>query len=164
VNEEGQKELIGIHDGIRESTLSWKEFLQNLKSRGMNVTPSLAIGDGALGFWSPIEEEQIFVIMLSYSSMITNMCLKISLGAFVYRGFAKPCEQIRFLPTRISCLSILDQELGICLDEVVFKYDLFEGAESLMQVVSIHQNAERHLLREVGLKGKFLLCDLVPIG
>lgn len=57
VNEEGQKELIGIHDGVRESTLSWKEFLQNLKSRGMNVTPSLAIGDGALGFWSAIEEE-----------------------------------------------------------------------------------------------------------
>jgi len=57
VNEEGQKELIGIHDGVRESTLSWKEFLQNLKSRGMNVTPSLAIGDGALGFWSALEEE-----------------------------------------------------------------------------------------------------------
>ena len=57
VNEEGQKELIGIHDGVRESTLSWKEFLQNLKSRGMNVTPSLAVGDGALGFWSAIEEE-----------------------------------------------------------------------------------------------------------
>lgn len=57
VNENGQKELIGIHDGVRESTLSWKEFLQNLKSRGMNVTPSLAIGDGALGFWSALEEE-----------------------------------------------------------------------------------------------------------
>lgn len=57
VNEEGQKELIGIYDGVRESTLSWKEFLQNLKLRGMNVTPSLAIGDGALGFWSAIEEE-----------------------------------------------------------------------------------------------------------
>jgi len=57
VKEDGQKELIGIHDGVRESKLSWKEFLQNLKSRGMNVTPSLAIGDGALGFWSALEEE-----------------------------------------------------------------------------------------------------------
>ncbi len=55
--EDGRKELIGIHDGVRESKLSWKEFLQNLKSRGLVVTPSLAVGDGALGFWSALEEE-----------------------------------------------------------------------------------------------------------
>lgn len=57
VTADGKKELIGIHDGIRESKLSWKEFLQNLKSRGLIVTPSLAVGDGALGFWSALEEE-----------------------------------------------------------------------------------------------------------
>lgn len=55
--EEGQKELIGIYDGVRESTQSWRDFLQNLKSRGLSVSPSLAIGDGALGFWSALEEE-----------------------------------------------------------------------------------------------------------
>jgi transposase-like protein len=55
--EDGQKEFIGIHDGVRESKQSWKDFLQNLKSRGMIITPSLAIGDGALGFWSALEEE-----------------------------------------------------------------------------------------------------------
>lgn len=55
--EEGRKELIGIHDGMRESTLSWKEFLQDLKSRGLKISPSLAIGDGALGFWAALEEE-----------------------------------------------------------------------------------------------------------
>ena len=27
---DGRKELIGIHDGVRESKLSWKEFLQSL--------------------------------------------------------------------------------------------------------------------------------------
>jgi transposase-like protein len=57
VTEDGRKELIGIHDGIRESKLSWKEFLQHLKSRGLVITPSLAVGDGALGFWSALEEE-----------------------------------------------------------------------------------------------------------
>jgi len=31
--------------------------LQNLKSRGLIIPPSLAIGDGALGFWSALEEE-----------------------------------------------------------------------------------------------------------
>lgn len=54
---DGRKELIGIHEGVRESKLSWKEFLQNLKSRGLTISPSLAVGDGALGFWSALEEE-----------------------------------------------------------------------------------------------------------
>lgn len=57
VTEAGQKELIGIHDGMRESKLSWKDFLQDLRSRGMTQSPSLAIGDGALGFWAALEEE-----------------------------------------------------------------------------------------------------------
>lgn len=55
--EDGRKELIGIHDGVRESSQSWKDFLQNLKSRGLTVDPSLAVGDGAMGFWKALEEE-----------------------------------------------------------------------------------------------------------
>ncbi len=55
--EDGEKEFIGIHDGVRESKQSWRDFLQNLKSRGLIIPPSLAIGDGALGFWSALEEE-----------------------------------------------------------------------------------------------------------
>ena len=54
---EGKKELLAIHDGIRESTLSWKEVLQDLKRRGLSQGPLLGIGDGALGFWSALEEE-----------------------------------------------------------------------------------------------------------
>lgn len=55
--EDGRKEFIGLHDGIRESKQSWKDLLQNLKSRGLVIDPSLAVGDGALGFWAAIEEE-----------------------------------------------------------------------------------------------------------
>jgi putative transposase len=47
----GTKELIAVVDGVRESELSWKEVLLNLKSRGLEQDPELAIGDGALGFW-----------------------------------------------------------------------------------------------------------------
>lgn len=54
---DGTKELVAIHDGIRESKLSWKEVLQDLKGRGLDAAPKLAIGDGALGFWAAIEEE-----------------------------------------------------------------------------------------------------------
>ena len=54
---EGSKELIAIHDGIRESKLCWKEVLQDLKMRGLSQSPLLGIGDGALGFWAALEEE-----------------------------------------------------------------------------------------------------------
>ncbi len=54
---DGTKELVAIHDGIRESKLSWKEVLSGLKARGLKESPRLGIGDGALGFWAALEEE-----------------------------------------------------------------------------------------------------------
>jgi transposase-like protein len=50
---DGKKELVAISDGYRESEESWAEFLRDLKKRGMRA-PELAVGDGALGFWSAI--------------------------------------------------------------------------------------------------------------
>lgn len=54
VSEDGTKELIAIHDGERESEQSWTEILLDLKSRGLTDAPKLAVGDGALGFWSAL--------------------------------------------------------------------------------------------------------------
>ena len=48
--------MIAIHDGYRESKLSWKEVLQDLKNKGLSHIPSLGIGDGALGFWAALRE------------------------------------------------------------------------------------------------------------
>jgi len=53
---EGKKELIAIADGYRESKQSWRELLLSVKARGLNATPKLAIGDGALGFWAAVRE------------------------------------------------------------------------------------------------------------
>ena len=53
---EGKKELIAIADGYRESEQSWAELLLDLKSRGLEVAPELAIGDGALGFWKAMRK------------------------------------------------------------------------------------------------------------
>ena len=53
---EGKKELIAISDGYRESEQSWKELLLDCKARGLEVEPSLAIGDGALGFWKAMRQ------------------------------------------------------------------------------------------------------------
>jgi len=52
----GQKELVGLWDGYRESEQSWKELLLDLKSRGLAQAPALAIGDGALGFWKALRQ------------------------------------------------------------------------------------------------------------
>ncbi|MCP4932679.1 MAG: IS256 family transposase [bacterium] len=53
---EGKKELVGFTDGYRESSQSWRELLLDLKARGLNCLPKLAVGDGALGFWSALRE------------------------------------------------------------------------------------------------------------
>ena len=53
---DGKKELIGVLDGIRESEQSWKELLLDVKARGLNIAPNLAIGDGALGFWKALPQ------------------------------------------------------------------------------------------------------------
>ena len=55
VNDQGEKKFLTIEDEVRESTQSWHEVLLDLKARGMNV-PKLAVGDGALGFWSALDE------------------------------------------------------------------------------------------------------------
>ena len=51
---EGKKELVGFVSGYRESAQSWAELLIDLKARGLADPPLLAIGDGALGFWSAL--------------------------------------------------------------------------------------------------------------
>lgn len=53
---EGKKELVGLVDGERESKISWKDLLLELKRRGLKQGPELAIADGALGFWPALEE------------------------------------------------------------------------------------------------------------
>jgi len=55
VRPDGSKELIALADGYREDTESWLDLLRGLKQRGL-TGPSLAVGDGALGFWGALRE------------------------------------------------------------------------------------------------------------
>jgi transposase-like protein len=56
VRHDGAKERVALSDGVRESKASWLELLRELKERGLEVGPRLAMGDGALGFWAALEE------------------------------------------------------------------------------------------------------------
>ncbi|MGG2143910.1 IS256 family transposase [Symbiopectobacterium sp. RP] len=52
VTEHGRKELVAVEDAYRESEANWAELLNGLRARGLTVSPKLATGDGALGFWN----------------------------------------------------------------------------------------------------------------
>ena len=54
---DGTKELVAVEDGFRESANSWRSLLRDLKRRGLPQGPTLAGGDGALGFWAALAEE-----------------------------------------------------------------------------------------------------------
>ena len=55
VRADGTKELVALAEGYRESTGSWADLLRDCARRGMRA-PVLAVGDGALGFWSALRE------------------------------------------------------------------------------------------------------------
>ena len=55
VRADGRKELIALADGYREPAESWADLLRDCTRRGMRA-PVLAVGDGALGFWSALRE------------------------------------------------------------------------------------------------------------
>ncbi|MCA1847974.1 MAG: IS256 family transposase [Actinobacteria bacterium] len=54
--EDGAKELVAIREGHRESERSWLELLRDLRDRGLEGDPRLAVGDGALGFWKALPQ------------------------------------------------------------------------------------------------------------
>ena len=56
VRPDGTKEWVAIGDGLRESTESWLDVLRDLKARGLQTGPRLAVGDGALGFWGALDQ------------------------------------------------------------------------------------------------------------
>ena len=55
VREDGEKELLAVQDGYRESTESWASVFRNLKRRGLSE-PKLVVGDGALGAWAGLRD------------------------------------------------------------------------------------------------------------
>ena len=55
INEQGQKNLLAISDGVRESIQRWYELQLDLKERNFNA-PKVALGDGAVGLWAALDE------------------------------------------------------------------------------------------------------------
>jgi putative transposase len=52
----GQKHLIALREGYRESAESWGGLLKDCRQRGLNE-PACWIADGALGLWAAVNEQ-----------------------------------------------------------------------------------------------------------
>ena len=50
---DGQKVILAVESGYRESTESWSAILRDLRRRGL-AAPKLVIGDGHLGIWGAL--------------------------------------------------------------------------------------------------------------
>jgi len=48
-DEWGNKDVLGLIDGFRKSTQSWRKLLLDLKRRGLEMPPKLAFGMGPWG-------------------------------------------------------------------------------------------------------------------
>jgi putative transposase len=53
--EDGEKELLGMEPGYRESKESWADMLRDLRNLGLEA-PLVMTGDGALGLWGALDK------------------------------------------------------------------------------------------------------------
>jgi transposase-like protein len=56
VDEEGNKELVGLWEGYVESAESWREFFLSLKHQGLSSAPKVVVADGAGGLRRALAE------------------------------------------------------------------------------------------------------------
>jgi len=104
---EGKKELVGFQTGVRESAQNWRELLIDIKRRGLEIAPDLAIGDGALGFWKAIEE--IFPGTRHQRCWVhktANVLNKVALSVQV--NMKADLREIYGAPTRAAATAVID--------------------------------------------------------
>jgi len=115
---EGKKELVGFQTGVRESAQSWRELLVDIRRRGLEIAPDLAIGDGALGFWKAIE--QVFPATRHQRCWVhksANVLNKVALSVQV--NMKADLREIYGAPTRAAAETAID----VFADKYAAKYD-----------------------------------------
>jgi putative transposase len=70
--EDGEKELLGMESGYRESKDSWSQTLRDLRNRGLEA-PLVATGDGGLGLWAAVDEVYPTTEHQRWNHRITNV-------------------------------------------------------------------------------------------
>ena len=104
---EGKKELIGFQVGVRESTQSWRELMIDVKRRGLQIAPEIAVGDGALGFWKALDE--VFPGTRHQRCWVhktVNVLNKVALS--VQANMKKDLREVHRAPSRVSADAAID--------------------------------------------------------
>jgi len=104
---EGKKELIGFQVGVRESAQSWRELLIDVKQRGLQIAPEIAVGDGALGFWKALDE--VFPgtrHQRCWVHKIVNVLDKVPLS--VQANMKKDLREVYWAPNRAAAEAAID--------------------------------------------------------
>ena len=115
---EGRKELVGFQVGARESAQSWRELLIEVKRRGLQITPEIAVGDGALGFWKAVEE--VYPATRHQRCWVhktANVLNKVPLS--VQANMKKDLREIYMAPNRASAEVAID----VFVEKYGTKYD-----------------------------------------
>src|SRR6188508_591651 len=115
---EGKKELVGFQTGVRESAQSWRELLIDIKQRGLEIAPDLAVGDGALGFWKAIEE--VFPSTRNQRCWVhktANVLNKVALSVQI--NMKADLREIYGAPTRATAEAAID----VFADKYAAKYE-----------------------------------------
>ena len=97
---------------------SWRELLIDIKQRGLEIAPDLAVGDGALGFWKAIEE--VFPSTRHQRCWVhktANVLNKVALS--VQLNMKVDLREIYGAPTRAAAEAAID----VFADKYDAKYD-----------------------------------------
>ena len=105
-----EKELVGMELGYRESAERWAGVLRGLRNRGMDA-PLLAVGYGALGLWSALNEV--------YPTTAHQRCwnhrslnLSARLPNSMHASSRRRLREISHAPTREECELLRDEYVG----------------------------------------------------
>ena len=107
VREDGRKEIVGMELGYRESAESWAYVLRGLRERGMSA-PLLAVGDGALGLWSALD--QVYPTT-GHQRCWNHRALNVAarLPKSMHSSARRKLREISHAPTRAGCERLRDE-------------------------------------------------------
>jgi putative transposase len=142
---EGRKELVGFQVGARESAQSWRELLIEVKRRGLQIAPEIAVGDGALGFWKSVEE--IYPGTRHQRCWVhktANVLNKVALS--VQANMKKDLREIYMAPNRASAEAAIE----VFIEKYGTKYDkaaacLIKDREALLAFYDFPAEHWEHL-------------------
>lgn len=118
---EGKKELVGFQVGARESAQSWRELLVEVKRRGLQIAPEIAVGDGGLGFWKAIDE--VFPGTRHQRCWVhktANVLNKVALS--VQANMKKDLREVYLAPNRASAevaIDVFAEKYGAKYDKAI---------------------------------------------